>query len=89
VTSGPKFVQVGASAVAAPASTTPKPYLWFTWNPAPFVVQSGSSASFVRAVVASTARTSRQPRFGFAWITSATTPETSGVEDDVPLKVFV
>ena len=36
-----------------------------------------------------TSWTSRQPSFGFAWSINATTPETSGAAEDVPLKVLV
>src|SRR5690242_14158125 len=82
-------VQLCASSVAAPASTTPNPYLWSTWKPPPFVAQSASSGSFCRADSARTERRSRHVSAGFAWRTSATTPEASGVAEDVPLNVFV
>ena len=88
-TSAPTLVQVFARFTAAAASTTPKPYLWLTHFPAPFWLQPGSVGSFFRAVLARMCCTSRQPRVGLASSMSATTPETSGVEDDVPPKSLV
>jgi hypothetical protein len=40
----------------------------------------------LRAVLARISRTSRQLRFGFAASISATTPETIGVDAEVPVK---
>src|SRR5688572_28778877 len=87
--SGATRRQVWAAATAEPASIAPKPYLWLTWNPPPFVCHPPPPMSFWRAVLARMCLTSRHVRFGLASSISAITPETSGVADDVPPKLLV
>ena len=75
-----------ANSTARPQSGTPNPRLWLTRNPAPFVTMSGSARSQCREDNARTCCTSRRASCGRADKTNATTPETRGVEADVPLK---
>ena len=80
----PQLVHDSAAATAAPASTMPKPYLMLWMKPAAFVVQRELVGSFRLVVAARIPCTSRQPSSGLASSMSATTPETTGHEYEVP-----
>ena len=87
--SGPTLVQVSARDTAAPASTVPKPYLWDTSCPAPFVPHEESEAWLTLDVSTKMCWTSLQVSPGLASSISAITPETSGVALEVPPNVSV
>src|SRR5690606_1596872 len=89
---------------AASAFTRPKPYQLWNLNPAAFVIQPGSlicpggskgcvsgakSGSTWSAVTGRMCFTSRHVRSGFAFSIKAMITETTGVADEVPLKVDV
>ena len=80
-----RLVQLVASATAAPALTRPAPKLGLNLKPAPFVRHSAFCGSVCVAERISTSCTSRQPRLGLAWSIRATTPETTGAAEEVPL----